>query len=468
MLPTSYGLVANGTTTRARRVLSDAPPFNDLYTFRFTIHMRDLRVSHPSRQILMRAPGLLLAIENGNLTFTTTLVGGGDMTLPLAGATDGEAVLSRFRVHDEGSEFMLMFTKRNGDVVGQTFSSSINNSAISIAGGNGFSIAADNASNTENLQAKIDDARLLRGEFEFLHYGFANNGADATPNAQHLTMENDAYEQTPNTLVLAADGSRLVLSGATPDAGKRIRIYERTQQEDYNYSRPLRDGIAFLPWTTGARTTRTRFFYVVRYYDTATGLDIAQNSNEVGILPALPPAAAGFALVTFDDVFDGDDPLTMGSKPIAGDRYKSQGILLSGQPDNVFVGASDHNHSPYGAVCACSQAPSAANSGIPPADAPLTVSFVVPGTTTPGRTGSVEFFVCSTEPNQLAAWTATAKNSAGATLQTIQGTTDAPVVFTRAQNDIASVVFTPTAHAFDGSGRFEAIDTLRFAIPVAA
>ncbi|MGI8995831.1 MAG: hypothetical protein ACR2GW_04075 [Pyrinomonadaceae bacterium] len=460
----AQGLICNGTNTRALRVLPNVAPFNALAEFVFAIRVRGMRVAHPTRQRLIVAPGIALSIEGGELRFTTTNPGGGDLSLPLGGATDGEARLDRLIDYNNGTAtFTLRFTRRTGELVGLVANTVPYIGGFNIAGGAGLSIAADNTANAENLQCSVDDFRFIAGGRaatighplphgpDTVRYGFPGNGNDALPGAQHLTVENGAYELTPEVLAVAADDARATFSGITPEPGFLIRLFERTQDETFNYSRPLRENIISLPRTIEGRTNKMRFFYVARLHNEITGTDGA-DSNEVGLLPPVPPAAAGESLITFDEFFVGADPSAMsvqpGPQPIAGDRYRAQGVLIS-IPGGPVINPWDRSHTPWGGL---------SSGGV--ANQPVTLDFVVPNTTTPGRTGAVSFFVCGTEPGQTATWRAVAYTSAGVALQTIEGTTDAEVVFTRAQGDISRIIFTPTAG-------HELLDTLRFNTPVA-
>ncbi len=148
---------------------------------------------------------------------------------------------------------------------------------------------------------------------------------------------------------------------------------------------------------------------------------------------------------------------------IAADRYKAQGVLLSGATFGPFVGFWVRTGRPNGFLFAANYEASPTNSG-PAADGVVTINFVLPGTTTPGRTNAVSFRVAGTESTQTAAWTARAYNNAGALLDTVTGTTDAQVTFSRPAGDISRVTFTATTAAQDPQtvGHFEGIDTLSF------
>lgn len=371
---------------------------------------------------------------------------------------------------------------------------------MSISGGAGLTIAADNLTNSENLQAKIDDFRFVRegsriiagdpfhtspnrpwpDAYHYLRYGFVGNGNDASPNLQHLTMENALYETTPETLAVLAEASRLILSGFTPDPGFSIKVFERTQFGNYNYARPLyRElsdfhnglGLVSLPIPLVGRNNQTRFFYVVRVLNNTTGV-LSPDSNEVFSRAPLPPAAPGAQLITVDEGLEGIDSSALVSQAINGDRYKVQGVLLSAAPYGPFVGAWSFNDSPWGALYASTR--TLAQDPVPRADGVVTIDFVVPGTTQPGRTGFVQFNVCMTEPGQSPTWQAVAYNNSGIVLETISGAADTQVTFSRAQGDISRVVFTPSILVLTLSGfagidsGYEAIDTLRFNDPVAA
>ncbi len=187
----------------------------------------------------------------------------------------------------------------------------------------------------------------------------------------------------PTGLALTTNASSATFGGIAPQPGLSYKIFERTESTPYDYNSPLRDGITAFPYTIQGRTNKTRFFFVVRAHDPATGLDSA-DSNEVACLSPRPAPAPGTTEITFDDVaYVGSASPSF--KPIAGDRYKAQGVLLSGDPYGPFVGFSADADTPFGYLFASQQNDPLAADGI------ITINFVLPGTTTPARAGSVSF-----------------------------------------------------------------------------
>ena len=140
--------------------------------------------------------------------------------------------------------------------------------------------------------------------------------------------------------------------------------------------------------------------------------------------------------ITFDDV-----PGT-GLRPIAGDRYQPQGVLLSTNGAGLFVsGGGTQNVLSAGT------------------SARVIINFVLPGTTTPGVTDSVTLFTIGS--NALGTFSsAQAFDINGNLLGTRSASSGAQLVFSVA--GINRVVFTPAV--LDGGF----IDTLAFNTPTAA
>ena len=140
--------------------------------------------------------------------------------------------------------------------------------------------------------------------------------------------------------------------------------------------------------------------------------------------------------ITFDDV-----PGT-GLRPIAGDRYQSQGVLLSTNGTGLFVSGNGTQNVLF-----------ASN------NSRVIINFVLPGTTTPGVTDSVSLFTIGS--NALGTFSsAQAFDINGNLLGTRSASSGAQLVFSVA--GINRVVFTP---AVLDSG---SIDTLTFNTPTAA
>jgi hypothetical protein len=140
--------------------------------------------------------------------------------------------------------------------------------------------------------------------------------------------------------------------------------------------------------------------------------------------------------ITFDDVTG------TGLRPIAGDRYQSQGVLLSTNGAGLFVNGGGTTN--------------VLSAGGP---AQVTINFVLPGTTTPGVTDSVTLFTVGS--NALGTFSsAQAFDINGNLLGTRSASGGAQLVFSVA--GINRVVFTPAVLDF-GS-----IDTLTFNTPTAA
>lgn len=261
----------------------------------------------------------------------------------------------------------------------------------------------------------------------------------------------------PTALTLTTDAFSATFDGIAPQPGLSYKIFERTESTSYDYTAPLRDWITAFPYTIVGRTNKTRFFFVVRAHDPATGLDSA-NSNEVACLSPRPAPAPGTTEITFDDVVAYVGKTSPSFKPIAGDRYKAQGVLLTDDPSGPFIGFSYATDTPFGYLFAKQQ------NDISGADGVVTINFVLPGTTTPARTDSVSFRVVGMESLQNAFWTARAYNNAGALLATQTGTAGDLVSFSRPAGDISKVTFSTTtaAQASQVVGHMSGIDALIF------
>jgi hypothetical protein len=140
--------------------------------------------------------------------------------------------------------------------------------------------------------------------------------------------------------------------------------------------------------------------------------------------------------ITFDDV-----PGT-GTRPIAGDRYQSQGVLLSTNGSGLFVTGGGTVNLLRGSF-----------------NAQVIINFVLPGTATPGVTDSVTLFTSGS--NALGTFSsAQAFDINGNLLGTRSAFSGPQLVFS--VTGINRVVFTPAV--LDGG----TIDTLTFNTPTAA
>jgi hypothetical protein len=147
-------------------------------------------------------------------------------------------------------------------------------------------------------------------------------------------------------------------------------------------------------------------------------------------------AQAG-ATINFDDV--------PSQTVLAYDQYKAQGILLSTPGGNVWaISETEANTSPN--ICIGWD-----NYGF----TPIIVDFVLAGTTTPGLTGIVSFYLMDADIGIGSTWKAEIFGVGNVLLDTKTGNTNDEIFisFPRMNQDIARMVFTP-------SDDFEGIDTL--------
>ena len=157
------------------------------------------------------------------------------------------------------------------------------------------------------------------------------------------------------------------------------------------------------------------------------------------VIVSVGVAQAG-AVINFDD-------LPSYSK-IPYDHYKAQGILLSTPGAAVWEGY-DPEANTLPNICFASWGDYVS------ADAPIIVDFVLPGTTTPGVTSIVSFYLMDSEFGTGGTWKAEIFGAGGNLLDSISGNTNDEIFigFARPTHEIARLVFTPSEDR-------EGIDTL--------
>lgn len=118
---------------------------------------------------------------------------------------------------------------------------------------------------------------------------------------------------------------------------------------------------------------------------------------------------------------------------ISGDRYQSLGVLFS--TDGVELQVNRHlpdDNFIYGT----------SDASFGNADRPLIVDFVLPGTSTPGYTDSVSFFVIN-DSSPTASFLISIFGPGGVPLASIPGSVFTAVTFSRPEHDINRIVLTP-------------------------
>lgn len=147
--------------------------------------------------------------------------------------------------------------------------------------------------------------------------------------------------------------------------------------------------------------------------------------------------SAGATVINFDDV-----PIGGGEYPIAADRYKSRGVILSASPGGPLIQYwADYADSP---PCVLTGSDASQEIG---------VEFVVPSTTTPGTTSSVSFYTAGLSSPT---WFVTAFDLSGHAVESRSGVGGGSFVsFSHAVPDIHTLVFTSQPH-------WLGIDTLSF------
>jgi hypothetical protein len=146
------------------------------------------------------------------------------------------------------------------------------------------------------------------------------------------------------------------------------------------------------------------------------------------------------ALLNFDDVSGAVNPIQ-----IAGDRYENLGILLSTNGQGIFVYQYPYAHSAPNICFAGDQYA---------AYAQVIADIVVPGTTDPGTTMTMGFYVIDGPDDTSGTWSAAIYDINNVLLDSTSGTaSNVPVLFARNQSEIHRLVFT-------SSSDYEGIDDL--------
>jgi len=134
--------------------------------------------------------------------------------------------------------------------------------------------------------------------------------------------------------------------------------------------------------------------------------------------------------------------------PIAGNLYKDSGVLLSTDAGSHLevCGPVSYTNTPYNYLCAIKSTCG---------DSRIIVDFVLPGTTTPGLTDIVVFYLTDPEAGTGATWKAEIFGYGNVLIDTKTGNTndEISVAFTRLNKEISRMIFTP-------SEDYEGIDTL--------
>lgn len=147
-----------------------------------------------------------------------------------------------------------------------------------------------------------------------------------------------------------------------------------------------------------------------------------------GILVSLAaPQIAGAGTIDFSDLPDGS------YYTISGDRYRSQGVLLSTNGVELQV----NRHLP-----AANFVYGTSNGADGNADRLLIVDFVLPGTSTPGYTASVDFFVVN-DSSPTSTFRVSVFGPGDVLLADVPGLKYTHFSLSRPEGDIHRVVLTP-------------------------